>query len=184
MPYRLDPSDARCVQVKRGGSWERVEGGCHGARDEALAHLRALQANVDKAEFTGEFAKLDDERRLAFGWAYVANEDGMVVLDHSEDFVDKAALPDLEDAVYEYALVSRDADEMHARTEGVGKLVESVILTPEKMDKMGVKSGRAGWWVGFKVMDDAVWKKVKDGTYTMFSIRGSGTRETVDAPAT
>lgn len=37
-----------------------------------------------------------------------------------------------------------------------------------------------GWWVGFKVMDETVWKGVKDGTYSMFSIRGSGTRTAID----
>lgn len=37
-----------------------------------------------------------------------------------------------------------------------------------------------GWWIGFKVLDDEVWKGVKDGRYTMFSIRGSGTRTAID----
>ena len=37
-----------------------------------------------------------------------------------------------------------------------------------------------GWWIGFKVTDDEVWKKVKDGTYPMFSIEGEAVREEVD----
>lgn len=37
-----------------------------------------------------------------------------------------------------------------------------------------------GWWVGFKVLDDEVWKGVKTGKYSMFSIRGSGQRTPVD----
>lgn len=36
-----------------------------------------------------------------------------------------------------------------------------------------------GWWVGFKVLDDDVWKGVTDGRYKMFSIRGSGDRSPI-----
>ena len=133
----------------------------------------------DALGFSGQFSKLDDERRLAFGWAYVAEDDGSVVIDHSGDVVDKAALTDLEDAVYDYVLESREGDEMHVRTTGVAKLVESVLVTPDKLAAMGLSGGRTGWWVGFKVIDPTVWAKVKDGTYSMFSIRGSGVREAI-----
>lgn len=135
----------------------------------------------DQPQHTGsfrtEFAKLDADRQLAFGWAYVADDDGVVVVDHSGDFVDKAALPDLEDAVYEYVLESREGDEMHVRTTGVAKLVESVLITPEKLEAMGLTGGRTGWWVGYKVEDADVWAKVKSGDYPALSIRGSGFRE-------
>ena len=126
---------------------------------------------------SGEFAKTDDDRRLAFGWAYVADDDGMVVMDHSGDFVDKAALPDLEDSAYEYILKSREADDMHERFDGIAKLVESVMVTPEKLQAMGLQGTRTGWWVGFKIQDEGVWEKIKSGTYSAFSIRGRGTRE-------
>ena len=129
----------------------------------------------------GAFTKLDDDRRLAFGWAYVAEEDGQVVVDHSGDFVDKAALPSLEEAAYDYVLTSREADEMHEKLTGVAQLVESFMLTPEKAAAMGITTKRYGYWVGFKVADDAVWAKVKDGTYKGFSIRGTGEREKVAA---
>ena len=124
----------------------------------------------------GDFAKVDEERRLAFGWAYVADDDGNVIVDHSGDFVDKIALPDLEDAAYEYVLHSREADDMHERFDNIAKLVESVFITPDKLKAMGLKGGRTGLWIGFKVEDDAVWEKIKNGTYTAFSIRGRGRR--------
>lgn len=128
---------------------------------------------------SGDFAKVDEERRLAFGWAYVADDDGNVIVDHSGDFVDKIALPDLEDAAYEYVLHSREADDMHERFDNIAKLVESVFITPDKLKAMGLEGGRTGLWIGFKVSDDDVWEKIKDGTYSAFSIRGSGRREAV-----
>lgn len=128
---------------------------------------------------TGSFEKLDDERRLAFGWAYVSEDNGQLVLDHSGDFVDKAALSDLEDAVYDYVLHSREGDEMHVRMSGVAKLVESVLITPEKLQAMGLQGTRTGWWVGFKVLAEDVWRKVKAGNLPAFSITGTGMREEV-----
>lgn len=127
--------------------------------------------------FSGDFAKVDDERRLAFGWAYVADEDGRIVLDHSGDYIDSETLPDFEEAVYKYVLQSREADEMHETFEGIAQIVESVMVTPEKLEAMGMEGGRTGWWVGFKVQSDEVWEKVKAGKYAALSIRGKGLRE-------
>ena len=73
------------------------------------------------------------------------------------------------------------SDEMHEKLTGVAQLVESFMLTPEKAAAMGITTKRYGYWVGFKVADDAVWAKVKDGTYKGFSIRGTGEREKVAA---
>lgn len=128
----------------------------------------------------GEIAKRDDERMMLFGWAYVAEKDGVNIVDHSGDVVGKAALEDLELAFYDYVLESREADEMHRVLEGVGKLVECVVLTPEKCEAMGITSTRYGAWVGFKIADPEVWEKVKAGEYRMLSIRGAGTREEID----
>lgn len=128
----------------------------------------------------GEFSKLDEERRIAFGWAYTAKIGDFIVLDHSEEFIDDIALPDLENAVYTFVKDVRQADEMHLRDDGVGVLVESVMLTEDKIEKMGLTGERVGWWLGFFVQDDQVWAKVKDGTYAQFSIRGIGDREEVE----
>ena len=46
---------------------------------------------------------------------------------------------------------------------------------------LGIPDGTlpVGWWIGFKVTDEDVWAKVKDGTYPMFSIEGSAIREEI-----
>lgn len=132
------------------------------------------------SQILGTFCKLDGEHQLAFGWAYVAQQDGAQVIDKSGDFIDAEALGDFEHAAYDYVLVSREADEQHVKLYGVAKLVESVFLTPDKIQKMGLSGDRVGWWLGFKVHDPEVWEKVKSGEYPMFSIRGAGVREPVD----
>ena len=70
---------------------------------------------------------------------------------------------------------------MHERG-GVAYLIESVVFTEEKMAAMGIPEGTlpVGWWIGFQVTDADVWKKVKDGTYSMFSIEGKAERVEVN----
>ena len=72
--------------------------------------------------------------------------------------------------------------EMHERGGlEVAVLVESMVFTQGKMETLGLAKGALpqGWWVGFRVMDDGVWRKVKDGTYRMFSIEGQAVREQI-----
>jgi hypothetical protein len=130
--------------------------------------------------FTGKIEKLDEDQRMVFGWAYVAvTKTGDQVTDHSGDEVDPA---NLEDVAYDYVLHSREGGEMHVE-KGVSTLVESVVITKEKLEAWGLAEDALplGWWVGFHVTDDAVWKRVKDGELGMFSIGGTGTREEITA---
>ena len=137
----------------------------------------------DNGEIRAKITKLDEERRLAFGWASIVDPNTEVgkkaLVDLQGDVI---ALDELEAAVYEYMSDSRSADVMHER-DGVGHIVESMVFTPEKIEKLGLKPDAMpiGWWVGFKVEDDAVWEGVKSGLYKMFSIRGTGIREPIGA---
>jgi hypothetical protein len=122
--------------------------------------------------------KSDDDRRLVFGWASVAvRVSGEIIEDLQNDIVE---IDVLEKAAYEYVLDFGTAGEMHERG-GVGRLVESVVFTKEKAQALGIPEGNLplGWWVGFYIDDDEVWQKIKDGTYSMFSIEGTATREEV-----
>ena len=128
----------------------------------------------------GTIAKLDDEHRLVFGWAYITKTaDGEVIIDKQGDFVDDDW--ELESAAYEFVKSEGNGDEMHLQVP-VSRVVESVVFTPEKLEKMGLPPGSlpTGWWVGFQVEDDSVWGAVKNGLYKSFSIGGSGFREKVD----
>jgi hypothetical protein len=126
-----------------------------------------------------DIAKVDDDRRLVFGYANVAvSADGVQIEDSQGDLIDPQ---DLEDAAYEFVLKFGDSGVMHAG-EAVGKMVESFVITPEKLAAIGLVAKadgvlpKAAWWVGFHVEPDA-FAKVKDGTYKMFSIQGTGERE-------
>jgi len=121
---------------------------------------------------TFEVRKVNEFAQQVFGWASIAfSEDGEQVVDSHEHIIDG---DDLEKAVYDFNLLHRSMDEAH--TEAIqGHLIESLVVTPEKLEKMGLAKDALpqGWWVGFWVPDPAVFAKVVDGEYTMFSIAGT-----------
>ena len=116
-----------------------------------------------------------EDQRLVFGWANVsADVNGEMIVDAHKDKISPATL---EKAAYDYVLNFRDAGQMHAGGS-VGRLVESFMVTPEKLKAMGLAGDAlpVGLWVGFKIDDADVWGKVKDGTYPAFSIQGRAVR--------
>lgn len=91
-------------------------------------------------------------------------------------------LEELEKAAYEFVVTSRAADVLH-NEQAVGTLVESFLVTPEKLMSMGfaeevAKSAAGGWWVGFRV-DDPTMDRVESGDLAMFSIGGRAVRTLV-----
>lgn len=119
--------------------------------------------------------KSDDDKRQVFGWASVSvNLDGTLLCDSDEDIIEPE---ELEQAAYDYVAFYGTAGEMHQKSN-VGTLIESVVFTREKADAMGIPPDilPIGWWVGFQITDLEAWKKVKDGTYRMFSIEGTALR--------
>lgn len=127
-----------------------------------------------------QIAKSNDAEQLVFGWASVAKDaTGNVPLDWQDDVIDAE---DLESAVYKFNTDYRESNDMHQPNSTNGTLVESVMFTKEKMKAMGIPEGTVpeGWWCGFKISDPIAYQKVKSGVYKMFSIEGSGTRETIN----
>lgn len=141
--------------------------------EKSINEPQQKQEDILKGRF--KIMKSDDDKMLAFGWASVSMRvDGELIEDWQKDIVE----PDeLENAAYEFVLLYREGGEMHERG-GAAVLIESVVFTEEKMQAMGIPVGTlpVGWWIGFKVLDEEVWKKVKDGTYSMFSIEGEAER--------
>lgn len=146
-----------------------------------LIQKSAKDQNKADSILKGKFQimKSDEEKMLAFGWASVSMRvNGELITDWQGDIIEPG---ELEDAAYEYVQLYREGGEMHERG-GVAVLIESAVFTEEKMQAMGIPTGTlpVGWWIGFKVLDPEVWKKVKDGTYQMFSIEGEAERVDIE----
>jgi hypothetical protein len=140
---------------------------------------------MSEIEAHGLISKVDEDKKLVFGWAYVSHDaSGAVMVDKSGEFVDD--YEELEAAAYDFVLESRRGGLDHGR-DGFGPvikstMVESMVLTPEKCEAIGIPAGvvPTGWWVGFRVEDDEVWDSVKRGEHMSFSIHGTGVRKEVD----
>ncbi len=139
----------------------------------------AESENITEQPRKLKIIKSDDDKRLVFGWANIAvRAGGEQIVDFQEDAVDPA---DLENAAYDYVAEFGSAGEMHKRG-GVGQVVESIVFTKEKADALGIPPNvlPEGWWIGFKINDNEVWKKIKSGEYSMFSIEGKAVREPIE----
>lgn len=135
----------------------------------------------DEVTFTGTglISKADEEQQIVYGWAYVTHDrDGNVVVDKSGDFVDDVV--EIEKTAIRFMLNSRNTDVDHTNVKS-GTIVESMVFTPEKIEKMGLPEGSIplGWWIGTKV-DDATWADYKAGRLRAFSVHGRGTRKSVE----
>lgn len=135
----------------------------------------------ESIDLQGEIVFKVADRQQVFGWASVIskNENGIQVpiADTQGDVI---SADELEKMAYSFVLDSRIGGEMHVR-KGVGKLIESVVLTVEKAKAMGIElpGGVEGWWTGWAISDDEVWSKIKKGEYTAFSIHGKGLRSKI-----
>lgn len=124
-------------------------------------------------------SKMDDEQRIVFGWGSVTEVDGQPVVDLQGDIIEEY---ELEKAVYDFMLAPKH-DEMHKRVVPDSVIVESVVITDEKLQKMfpegPIPKGKRGWWLGIKINDPELYMKHKLGIYKGFSITGTAVRKEV-----
>lgn len=143
-------------------------------------------------EGPGTIIKFDSVKRLVFGWFSIITIDGRPIEDTQGDVIE---VDTLETAGYDFVLYARTGGEMHEREDGkpkgVGRLVESVIFTPQKQEAMvrslldqGIEAVMdlrcTSWWGGFYVDDDDTWQKIVSGELRAFSIGGRGKREKIE----
>jgi hypothetical protein len=55
------------------------------------------------------------------------------------------------------------------------------VFAPEVQKALGVDLGKVGWFIGLKIEDVGVWKRVKSGELSAFSFGGRGVREPIDS---
>ena len=133
-------------------------------------------------------ASVDERAKVALGKQLL--NDVLAALRGKVDLQDDVVpLAELEKAAYAFMLgagisgVDHERDDTGAK-RATGRVVESFLATTEKYVSMGIpvdmaKTYPQGWFVGFKILDDEVWKGVKDGTYRAFSVGGNATRSEI-----
>jgi len=140
--------------------------------EEDVDQVRGVKPG--RKAFPLKITKTIPDQRLVYGWASVAALNGERIIDKQGDII---PIENLEDAVIEYNLNSRDGRHMHSEKRGMSKLIESFVFTPEK-EKLGIvakdDAGKIihGWWTGFYVHDDELWAAFKRGELPEFSIGG------------
>lgn len=134
--------------------------------------LRLVEKDRGHVALVGEITKVDADKRLVFGWASVVKKAGKSVHDRQGDIISE---PDMETMAMDFVSGVRKMGLMH-ETIGGGELVESMAFTRDKQSALGIDLGKVGWWVGFRVTDDSIWKRVKSGELRSFSIHGKGIR--------
>jgi len=185
---KTSPEIAKLMEVEVDFSKDMTAGDVHVST--ALGNQKKKEDDeeiTEKAEFDIVITKLDPEQRKVFGWASVSMRGGKVLIDKQDDMI----LPDeLEKASHDYALHWRSQGDMHEQDSGKvvqkGRLIESIVFTPEKMAKCGLmaidpQTGEQlmGWFVGFQVDDPKLWAAHKRGERPEFSIGGTSRRVTI-----
>lgn len=119
-----------------------------------------------------EFVKrtLNKEQRLVTGWASVSiDENGAPVVDTEDHIV---PVSELQSAVHSLMSAGGGMVGGNHEVEGLGPIVDSLVLTSDIRKALGMGAGEEGWLVTVRVDDDAAWEKVKSGKFPAFSIRG------------
>jgi broad specificity phosphatase PhoE len=141
------------------------------------AKLVLPPAPIEKT-MTFNIAKVDDEQQIFYGWAYVSEENGSIIVDKQDDYI----LPeDLLSAAEDFTLQGGKLGDMHDK-RNVGRVVASFVTTEALCKTFGISMAdeRRGWILGFKVDNPEVWKKIKDGEQLELSIGGKGERVEVE----
>nr|WMC95380.1 XkdF-like putative serine protease domain-containing protein [Aminobacter aminovorans] len=119
-------------------------------------------------------SKASEEQRICYGWASVATEKGVPVVDLQGDVLDPA---ELELASSAFMADVRAAKLNHDNNGPIGEVLHSLPLTAEIAKALGISCDREGWIVGIKIHNEAVWQAVKSGRLSMLSIGATAIRE-------
>lgn len=131
-----------------------------------------------------KIAGKDDEQRLVFGLASLSvTADGETYTDLQHDTIEPV---ELEKAFYDMVAEGHTGGDVNHDFSDVSVLVESFVVTPEKLAALLKAVGYEGpalafkgtaAWVGYRIKDAKTWERVKSGELTGFSIEGRADRE-------
>lgn len=153
---------------------------------QSTEKMNVLQSNLDalgksfgQASRSTFVFKANAKKRMVYGWASVVNKGGEAVEDLQGDVI--TSIDNLREVVHEF-MASRVGKAMHEGAQ-VGVIADSIIFDSDLQAALGIDLGCEGWFVGYKVTDDAIWKRVEDGELRAFSIGGAGERTEIKEQA-
>jgi hypothetical protein len=158
---------------------------CNTATDKTSARYwacRAWEADTTVSELTktefesrGEVTKMDDDKRIVYGYASVISKNGEPIVDRQGDII---TAEELEKAASDFMLNSRVGKTMHFG-EPTTTIIHSFPMTDEIKKAYQIESPYEAWLIAVKVHDDETWDMVKKGQLKDFSIGGVATRREV-----
>ncbi|RJQ04430.1 MAG: methyltransferase domain-containing protein [Bacillota bacterium] len=128
--------------------------------------VTSAQGRVAK-EYQGRILKADEERQLVYG--VVLEPD---TLDTQGDTI---SADEIERAAHRFLAKSRVVGQGHKRP-AKAEVVESYVA-PAEMEIGGQRVKKGSWIIAVHVLDPELWRAIKAGEYTGFSVGGFGTRE-------
>jgi hypothetical protein len=158
---------------------------CDTASDKTSARYwscRMWEADTTVSELTktefesrGQVTKMDDEKRIVYGFASVISKNGEPIVDRQGDII---SAEELEKAASDFMLNSRVGKTLHFG-EPTTTIIHSFPMTNEIKKAYQIESPYEAWLIAVKVHDDETWAMVKRGELKDFSIGGSATRREV-----
>lgn len=127
--------------------------------------------------WTIDFVKADAQGRYVRGFASVATVAGEPVEDFQGDVV---SMEELTKAAHQFITDARVAKAMHGGAQ-IGEVVESVLVDDAFAKALGATTDKRGWWIGMKITDPKVQKRIASGELKAFSIGGRGKRTKLGA---
>lgn len=132
--------------------------------------LDAHYADISPVTNQVKLTKVDDSLGLVFGWAIVSKIGGQEYFDTQGHHIPEVVMLK---AASEYMQNGAIAKEMHVGDEK-GKVVFAFPMTADVAEAMGVRCDQTGLMIAMKPDNKAMLQKFRDGTYSGFSIGGSG----------
>ena len=140
-----------------------------GDRGEIERKSKAIRKSLTQRPrtYTCPIFKADDEKRIVYG---------VVLEPDTRDLQgDVLGIDTIEEAAHKYLIASRLVGDSHSRS-AAAEVVES-YLAPADIQLGGQSISKGTWIMGVHITDEEMWRAVKAGEYTGFSIGGTGERK-------
>lgn len=124
-----------------------------------------------------EFEKADGTGRYVRGFAYLTKDaKGAQVQDFSGQWIDDIEV--LRDGAHDF-MEHRIAKGLHGKSvvlgdKPIGDIVESLIIDDAVAKALSITDKRRGWYIGMRINDTEIQKRVRSGELRSFSLGGGG----------